>query len=91
MDMARAVVGVVAQMPIAPREILLARAMGRALAHEIGHYLLASKVHTQRGLLKASRTASELFSVERAGFKIDPSQQQQIAARLRGESLVVRR
>ena len=91
MDTARAVVGVVAQMPIAQREILLARAMGRALAHEIGHYLLASKVHTPRGLLKASRTASELFAIERAGFQIDPSQRQQIAARLRGEAQVASR
>ena len=65
--------------------------MGRALAHELGHYLLASKVHTARGLLKASRTAAELFSIERAGFKIDPLQRQQIAARMRGDSLVVRR
>jgi hypothetical protein len=91
MEASRAVVGVMTQMPIAQREILLARAMGRALAHEIGHYLLASKVHTPRGLLQASRTATELFSIERAGFQIDPSQRQQIAARLRGEARVVSR
>jgi hypothetical protein len=91
MEAARPVVGLLTQMPIAQREILLARAMGRALAHEIGHYLLASKVHTERGLLKATRTASELFSSERAGFQIDPAQRQQIAARLRGDALVVSR
>jgi hypothetical protein len=91
MEAARPVVGLVTQMPIAQREILLARAMGRALAHEIGHYLLASKVHTRRGLLKATRTASELFSSDRAGFQIDPSQRQQITARLRGDALVVSR
>jgi hypothetical protein len=91
MDAAREVVGVVAQMPVLQREILLARAMGRALAHELGHYLLASKVHTGRGLLQASRTASELFSSTRIGFGIDPSQRQQIAARIRGDGMVVRR
>src|SRR4051812_29054297 len=39
MEASRPVVGIVDQMPIAQREILLARAMGRALAHELGHYL----------------------------------------------------
>ena len=34
-------------MPIFEREMLMARAMGRALAHELGHYFLASKEHTQ--------------------------------------------
>jgi hypothetical protein len=87
---ARDVVGIVAQMPIVQREILLARAMGRALAHEMGHYLLASKTHTPRGLLRGSRTAVELFSNDRAGFEVDAAQRHQIVARLRGESLVVR-
>jgi hypothetical protein len=91
MEAARLVVGVVGQMPIVQREVLLARAMGRALSHELGHYLLASKVHTPRGLLQGSRTASELFSADRSGFAIDAVQRQQIAARLRGEPLVARR
>ena len=65
--------------------------MGRALAHELGHYLLASKVHTERGLLKASRTAAELFGTTRGGFQLDPSQRRQIAARMRGESFVASR
>jgi hypothetical protein len=91
MESARTVIGVIERMPPAQLELLLGRAMGRALAHELGHYLLASKVHTQHGLLKASRTASELFSIARPGFGIDPAQRQQIAARLRGEALVVSR
>jgi hypothetical protein len=88
---AHAVVGVIERMPPLQREILAARAMGRALAHELGHYLLASKVHTERGLLKASRTATELFSIERTGFKVDAVQRQQIATRMRGDGQVVRR
>jgi len=48
LDDSRPVVGIVEQMPIAQREMLLARALGRALAHELGHYLLASKAHTPR-------------------------------------------
>jgi hypothetical protein len=41
--------------------------------------------------MKGSRTASELFVIARAGFGIDAVQRQQIAARMRGESLVVSR
>jgi hypothetical protein len=88
---ARPVVGVVDQMPILQREILLARAMGRALAHELGHYLLASKVHTKRGLLQASRTAAELFGIDRRGFRIEASQRETIAARLHGQPVVAQR
>jgi hypothetical protein len=87
----RVVVGGIEQMPIARREILMARAMGRALAHEVGHYLLASKVHTKRGLLQASRTAAELFAAERNGFRVDLWQRQTIAARLMGEPVVATR
>jgi hypothetical protein len=85
---ARPVIGVVDHMPIVQRELLLARALGRALAHEMGHYLLATKVHTPKGLLQAVRTASELFSASRAGFRIDPAQRQQVASRIRREQLV---
>jgi hypothetical protein len=88
---ARGVVGVIEQMPIVQRETLLARAMGRALAHELGHYLLASKVHTGRGLMKAILTAAELFSPDADGFRIEPAQRRVIAARLRGEPLVASR
>ena len=91
MASARGVVGNIEQMPPAQREILLGRAMGRALAHELGHYLLASKVHTPRGLLKAWRTTAELFTPERAAFRIDAAQRQQIAARRRGDAMVASR
>lgn len=91
MEEARGVVGVIAHMPISQRETLLARAMGRALAHELGHYLLASKVHTPRGLMKAVLTAAELFMPDASGFRIEPAQRQLIAARLRGEPLVASR
>ena len=78
-------------MPIVQRETLLARAMGRALAHELGHYLLASKVHTNRGLMKAILNAAELFTSDVRGLRIDPAQGQAIVARLRGEPLVASR
>ena len=35
------------------RSVALGRIVGRALAHEIGHYLLASPTHADRGLMRA--------------------------------------
>jgi hypothetical protein len=87
----RGVVGLIAEMPIMQRETLLARAMGRALAHELGHYLLASKVHSKRGLMKAILSATELFTSDARGLRIEPAQGQAVAARLRGEPLVASR
>jgi hypothetical protein len=38
--------------PIDAQERLLGRMIGRALAHEVGHYLLASSKHAETGLMK---------------------------------------
>jgi len=91
MESASAVVGIVNQMPPSQRDTLMGRAMGRALAHEIGHYLLASKSHTDRGLMKAVLTAVELFQPGNSTFRIEPAQRRVVAARLRGEPLVASR
>jgi hypothetical protein len=34
--------------------------MGRAVAHEIGHYLLASRDHTKSGLMRVALDADDL-------------------------------
>jgi hypothetical protein len=91
LESAAGVVGVADQMPLAQRDTLLARAMGRALAHELGHYLLASKAHTQRGLMKAILTAVELFGPDAGAFRLEAAQRRAVAARLRGEPLVASR
>lgn len=76
------VVGVAASMPPAERQLLLGRAMGRALAHEMGHYLLASKAHTPKGLMQTRRSAADLFAPDRGHFQIDETQRSLVAARL---------
>jgi hypothetical protein len=86
----RIVEGRVESMPVLQRETYLARAMGRALAHELGHYLLASATHTERGLMQAQRSAAELFAARRARFEIDSTEQQLIALRLAGSMLARR-
>jgi hypothetical protein len=81
LEQSAGVVGDASHMPRAQREILLSRAMGRALAHEMGHYLLASKAHTAKGLMATKRSATDLFSAERTHFQIDDSQRLAMAAR----------
>jgi hypothetical protein len=73
--------GPLEKMPTVQRQLYLSRAMGRALAHEIGHYLLASKQHTRAGLMSAIHSSTEFFGPSRGYFKIDSEQRQLIAAR----------
>jgi len=89
-EAARGFVGVASQMTGVQREVLLARTIGRALAHEMGHYLLASKVHTAHGLMQASHSASDFFATGNNAFRIDAAQLRSIDARLRSESALVR-
>jgi len=76
------------RMPTAEREALLGRAMGRALAHELGHFLLASKAHTSKGLMRAQRTSSEFFSREHIRFELDPEQLAIVRSRYQPGSLL---
>lgn len=80
-----------ARMTMLERHTLLARALGRALAHELGHYLLASKEHTRDGLMRAKRTASDFMSPFRSGFGLSSAQQTVIASRLMTGDLLASR
>jgi hypothetical protein len=66
--------GCVNRMTIVERRTRLSRALGRALAHEVGHYLFASKEHTSDGLMKARQLAGELFGPSRHAFEITDAQ-----------------
>jgi hypothetical protein len=78
----RGVIGPVDRMPLLERNTFLARALGRALAHELGHYLLASKAHTKVGLMQTHRSAIDLFGFARSHFEITANQRAEVAARL---------
>ena len=82
LDLSRGHVSASAQMPRAEREALLGRAMGRAVAHELGHFLLASSAHSARGLMQAKRTANEFFSTERSRFEVAPRDRASVVARM---------
>ena len=48
----------------------LGRALGRVLAHEIGHVLLAAPNHANAGLMRAAFRADELAALDRAPFRL---------------------
>jgi hypothetical protein len=48
-------------LPRAMTATFLGRALGRALAHEIGHYLLGTREHTADGLMRAQFTPRDLL------------------------------
>ena len=86
MEQSREVVGV-GQKTLAERYRLL----GRALAHELGHYLLATTTHTPKGLLKGRRSAQEFFSPDRSSFAMDLGERREVAARVLKEFDLARR
>lgn len=70
--------------PPAWRDTFVGRALGRVLAHEIGHYLLASRVHTAEGLMRASFDGDELLRPARDSFAIAARDLPRLRARLAG-------
>jgi hypothetical protein len=60
------------EWPKAVQEDLTGRAMGRALAHELGHYLLAEPHHTRVGLMRPSFKGRELLEASRRRFQLQP-------------------
>jgi hypothetical protein len=69
------------ERPLKFKERLVARALGRALAHELGHYLTGSKEHTVSGLMKGRRLADEFFSTACVGFDVN-GDERRLAARM---------
>jgi hypothetical protein len=61
------------------RDQVVGRALGRALAHEIGHVLLESPGHAARGLMKARQRASVLISPDPRPFSLDARERARLA------------
>lgn len=49
---------------------MIARVLGRVLAHEIGHYVLRSPGHAPSGLMRAVQTASELGEIAPVRYQL---------------------
>ena len=74
-------------LPKAVQRLFLVRAMARAIAHELGHYLLASRGHARRGLMRGELTAEDIMQPTRTSFRLDRGEVQ----RLRQGALVASR
>jgi len=75
-------IGTCRSRPTREREMLLARALGRTLALNLGHYLLPLKTHTPAGLKRARRSRDEFFAPRRTGFEPDPQERAILAVRV---------
>jgi hypothetical protein len=56
------------EWPTAFHELIVGRVLGRALAHEIGHFLLRSRGHSEAGLMRASQSTYDLVAPNRRRF-----------------------
>jgi hypothetical protein len=63
------------------REYRLGVVLGRAVAHEIGHYLLQSNAHSTYGLMRATIDAREFADLRTGAFRLDRESQASLAAR----------
>ena len=68
--------------PPAVRSALAGRALGRVLAHEIGHFLFAWRTHTAHGLMRQSFRGDLLIDPDRRGFEVPAMLATRLRARL---------
>ncbi len=61
------------------RDHRLGVVLGRAVAHEIGHYLLQSSTHAPHGLMRAEIDAREFADPRSRAFRLDDGAQAQLA------------
>jgi len=60
--------------PPAVRAQFMTRAIGRSIAHEMGHYLLQSKTHTAKGLMRSLLTPDDIMTGGVSGDRLDAGQ-----------------
>ena len=83
--------GPIFQRPWELRRDLLARALGRVAAHELGHYLLASRQHTSHGLMRARFRPDDLVGEDGSAFCLEPAERRTLEARLRDAQFLLAR
>jgi hypothetical protein len=59
------------RFPPIVREKFLVRALSLSIAHEIGHYLLKSREHAARGLMRGRLTADDIMGTRRETVRIE--------------------
>jgi len=74
-------------LPPRASRLFLQRAIARAAAHEVGHYVLRSRNHSRRGLMRAVFTVDQIMDGRQSVTRLEPEQ----AAKLRKENRVATR
>jgi hypothetical protein len=62
-------------LPEIPRILwdhLIGQVLGRAIAHELGHYMLASAEHAPIGLMRATHSIDSMLSPSDHDFQVPP-------------------
>lgn len=59
------------RLPVAVRRQFMTRALGRSIAHELGHYLLRSKRHARRGLMRDHLTADDIMETRHVKDRLE--------------------
>jgi hypothetical protein len=81
------------EWPIAFRDAIVGRVLGRALAHEIGHFLLRERHHADSGLMRAPHRVLDLVAADRQNFRLSVAERTRlvlVSARLRSAPAAVR-
>jgi len=69
---------------------MLARAIGRVVAHEIGHFVLQFPAHVRHGIMAARHTSSEFTDANRRKFELTPLLDTRLKAVLDGGIVLCR-
>jgi hypothetical protein len=69
-------------LPPATRRQFVVRALGRTIAHEMGHYLLRSKDHGRRGLMRDHFTADEIMAPRYIKDRLESDELKRLDGRL---------
>jgi hypothetical protein len=66
--------------PYMLRDLIEGRVLGRALAHEIGHYLLRSRQHSELGLMRARQSTFDLVGYDRRHFTLSSAERRRLVS-----------
>jgi hypothetical protein len=66
--------------PADMRDYRLGVVLGRAIAHEIGHYVLQTNTHASTGLMRGTIEAHEFADLQTDAFHLDPATRAHVAA-----------
>jgi hypothetical protein len=69
-----------ASWPLHYRDIVVGRVLGKALAHEVGHFLLGHQ-HSQKGLMRACHSIADLMEIDDRRLSLSAGEQAQLVAR----------